>query len=155
MAPVRPAKYWTEVYFTSAKKANFSFSAFRVASSDMSSHHIAQIAFRSLVLLHEFRFTVVACVCDGASEHRTFQGKFSNISVGDVCALLSPLNVLDAERAAEEGYRPEIAYCSANFMIAFAHPTTGMPVFIMSDPPHLLKKGWASLHKSARPGNKK
>jgi hypothetical protein len=146
------AKYWTEVFFTSAGVGSFSYSVYRMATSDLSAHHIVSMLYAVLVALDMYDFACIGTVCDGASEHRKMQKDIGTISVGDCVALLRT-GMLDYELLVEhEGPSAELRLCG-DLKIAFAHPITGMPVFLMSDPPHLIKKLLSSLYKSSKKGD--
>ena len=144
------AKYWTEVFFTSVGIGRFSYSVYRMATSDLCAHHIAAMVHEVLVALDMYDFTCIGTVCDGASEHRKWQKDIGTISVGDVLASLET-GILDAEVLMEHG-TADLVTCG-NLKIAFAHPVTCMPVFLMSDPPHLIKKLLSSLYKSNKKGD--
>ena len=151
-AKPKVAKYWTEVFFSSVGIGSFSYSVYRMATSDLCAHHIVNMVHDVLTALDMHDFIGIGCVCDGASEHRKMQKECGTISVGDVVAALR-IGVLDYELMMEHSGAVEDLSTCGELKIAFAHPVSGMPVFLMSDPPHLIKKLLSSLYKSSKKGD--
>ena len=168
--PAKPkvAKYWTEFFFSSVGAKDFSYSVFRVGTAELSAHDIVQMVMECCVATNRYGFNIGCTVCDGASEHRSFQGKIGTISSADVRALLET-GILDSELLSEIWPRcdhptdiwPHHDYGHlsaptagsavpplASVKVAFPHPVTRRPVFLMSDPVHLIKKLNSSLYKS-------
>ena len=105
-ASAKLAKYWTEVMFTSAGMANFTYSIYRMGSSELSAHDIAAMVHTCLVACYKWNFHVIALVCDGASEHRAFMKHFGTITVADVEAFIE-FGVLDASMYDDDGPCPD------------------------------------------------
>ena len=89
--PAKPkvAKYWTEFFFSSVGAKDFSYSVFRVGTAELSAHDIVQMVMECCVATNQFRFNIGCTVCDGESEHRSFQDKIGTISSPPTCALCS------------------------------------------------------------------
>ena len=122
-----------------------------------------------LVATDAYGFNVVGGVCDGAGEHSAFQKAFGQLSVADVRALVE-FGVLDggilgmaytreqpsAGEARGEcealGEWGDVPASLTDLKIALFHPTTRRLVFLMSDPPHDIKKLNSNLYKSAKKG---
>ena len=157
----KTAKYWTEVFFTSCGVGDFSYSVFRMAHADLNASMIVDMVFTVVNALWWYSFEAVMALCDGASEHRSFQKECANISIADVRAALDPdlgwgcADLLDTYVAPVghdglETINPRDLKGSLG--VAFKHPITGRPVFLMSDPVHLIKKLLSSLDKSKKKG---
>ena len=122
-----------------------------MAHSDLNASMIVDMVFTVITALWWYSFEAVMALCDGASEHRSFQKECADISIADVRAALDPdlgwgcADLLDK-------YDKNPRNLTDSLGVAFKHPITGKPVFLMSDPVHLIKKLLSSLDKSKKKG---
>ncbi|CAM9770889.1 unnamed protein product, partial [Hapterophycus canaliculatus] len=134
------ATQYVEMYFVSLGNPEYKFVVWREAVRSLSTDYIQRMlttAMRYLAIAHQDKgFDVIATVCDGASEHRSFQ-----------------------TRAATEKFK---AWSKGggetpfdDFGIGFLHPHHLGQVFNMSDPMHILKKIVNALWHSDIPDKKR
>ncbi|CAM9700634.1 unnamed protein product, partial [Hapterophycus canaliculatus] len=119
------ATQYVEMFFVSLGKPEYKFVVWREAIRSLSTVYIQRMvmtAARYLACAHEDKgFDVIATVCDGASEHRSFQTHAATVTFEAFC----------------EGER-EIPF--AGFAVGFLHPVHLHEILNMSDPMHILKK---------------
>lgn len=135
----KAAQYWTEFFATSVTCGDFQFSFYRVASTDLKAADIAPMVTQALTALHAYGFTVVADFCDKASEHMAYIAACATVTVADVKEMQDGENWQAFYDDVDVGHDQPVA---------ILHPVTDEPVFIVTDPPHLIKTLYNALSKS-------
>ncbi|CAM9931894.1 unnamed protein product, partial [Ectocarpus sp. 13 AM-2016] len=119
------ATQYAEMFFVSIGKPEYKFVVWREAVRSLSTDYIQRMlirVMRYLAMAHPDKaFDVVATICDGAPEHRSFQ---THAAILGFCHWI---------KGPKEG-------SFAGFKVGFLHPVHLHEVFNMSDPMHILKK---------------
>ena len=121
------ADHWYETFLVPVDpRKHFALSVYRTPHAALHPWDIDEMLHKVLVAADLNRFDVLADVADKAGEHVAHAKYARSMSVAD---LKRRLHGADAEVDAADEAR----------LVAMPHPTTGEPIALLSDPPHLLK----------------